>query len=521
MASSHLIEEFTPGRYTFHDLLRRYARQLAETQDSRGERTAAIERMLNSYLRIADAAANLLHPQMLRLPLPPAGATPVTRFTVLAEALAWLDAERASLVAAVRDAARHRLSAPTWLLADRLRGYFLHGRHITDWLVVAEAAVAAADREGDAQAQAAAYFGLAHLHQSRGGHVEAMANYDIAGDRAATAQWLHCQAAAHSNLGLIHQVRGQLAQAADHHARGLALNQTRNDPGGQAVNLVNLGAVDWERGRLRSAAEHLSRALSVNRELGYEHGEAVAAHNLGATYLQLGSLDRARDLLSHAHSRYQRTGDRSGEAASFLELAMAAAATGHRADAFALAQQALELAVEVGDRRREADARNTLGQVQLLLADQAAPDSHREALALARQVGARRTETVALVGLAAALHRLGDPAAASESARRACELAAEVGYRVLEGQATTLLSEVLHSQRSAAEALEHAERALGIHRETGHRLGEAQTLSVLGQIRNATGNRPDAERAWLAAYDLFSQIGAPIPDQLAGQLKAE
>ncbi|MPZ26901.1 MAG: tetratricopeptide repeat protein [Micromonosporaceae bacterium] len=517
LVSSHLIEEHAPDRYTFHDLLRRFATRLTEAGDRDDERAAALGRLLDSYLYTADRAANLLHPQMLRLSIPPPESAPAVSLAGLTDALVWLDAERTNLIAAIVAAARNLHPSQSWLLADRLRGYFWQGRLLPDWTRAAGAALAAAERHGDPQAQAAAHFSLAHLCQTQARYPDALAHYDAAVGLAGQAGWTHSQAAAQTNLGMIRQDLGQLAQSAGHHRRGLQLNRDRGDLGGQAVNLVNLGVIDRECGRLRDAVDHLSQALDFNRELGYRHGEAVALHSLGRASLDLGDLDRARKHLTEALAQYRDTGDRSGVAASLQELGSVCETTGRRTEAAELARQALTLAAEIGDRQVEAGACTTLGELHHQ-EPEAALNYHRQALELARHAGSRRTETVALLGLAAAQRRNRDLVGASTTAQEALEHARAIGYRVLEGQATTLLAEILHSQREYGMARERVEQALEIHRETRHRIGQARTLTVLGHIEDATGSRQDARRAWRAAYDLFAEIGVPVPDELADRL---
>src|SRR6266540_4164383 len=64
LASAHLVEPRAPGRFAFHDLLRAYARQQAERDDGKRdpEAEAALRRLLDWYLHVADAAAGLLYP---------------------------------------------------------------------------------------------------------------------------------------------------------------------------------------------------------------------------------------------------------------------------------------------------------------------------------------------------------------------------------------------------------------------------------------------------------------------------
>ena len=80
-----------------HDLLRLYARQLSDTYAEADGREQARDRLLGFYLETAGAAAA----HVRALPGTPVPAD----FTDRDRALAWLDAERPSLVTAVTMAA--------------------------------------------------------------------------------------------------------------------------------------------------------------------------------------------------------------------------------------------------------------------------------------------------------------------------------------------------------------------------------------------------------------------------------
>ncbi|TWH70393.1 DNA-binding SARP family transcriptional activator [Micromonospora olivasterospora] len=68
----HLVTEHAPGRYTFHDLLRAYATELAHTVDTPADRDAAQHRLVGHYLGTAHRAARLLAPHRDGIPAPAA-----------------------------------------------------------------------------------------------------------------------------------------------------------------------------------------------------------------------------------------------------------------------------------------------------------------------------------------------------------------------------------------------------------------------------------------------------------------
>jgi hypothetical protein len=70
LARANLIVELTPGRYTYHDLIRAYATDLCHRQDAERERRAAVTRMLDHYLHVAYAADRALRPDRPPIMLP-------------------------------------------------------------------------------------------------------------------------------------------------------------------------------------------------------------------------------------------------------------------------------------------------------------------------------------------------------------------------------------------------------------------------------------------------------------------
>ena len=391
LAGAHLLEPRAPGRFGFHDLLRLYARGRTEAEDSEPERQAALGRLLDWYLHTADGATQLLYPNMVRLPLPPATSQlPVPAFSDRAQALAWLDAERSNLVAAVQHAADHGPRPSAWLLADALHGYLWQGMYVVDWSAVAEAALAAAQAEGGPRAQSAAQLSLADLNLCLSRYRQAIEHYSRALTLNQQTGWLEAQAATLSKLGVAYARSGRLAEAADHHHRALTLNQRIGRLGGQATNLGNLGVVYLEQGRLQAAFDHHAQALALFGKLGYRGSQGTALGWLGEIDHAMGQFDRAVDHANAALAIQREVGDRGGEADTLRTLAGIARDTGRLGQAFELATTAAALARDTGERRLQADALNTLASVHLHRGSlPQALDSYGQALELARATESR------------------------------------------------------------------------------------------------------------------------------------
>ncbi|MBE8478035.1 AfsR/SARP family transcriptional regulator [Streptomyces sp. 3R004] len=104
----HLLVELTAGRYTCHELLRTYARELGAVLDSPAARSEALARMVEHYLYSADAATARLAPHRgtVLLPPPRPGVRP-ERFNGHADAAEWIVAEQYLLPELVRSIENH------------------------------------------------------------------------------------------------------------------------------------------------------------------------------------------------------------------------------------------------------------------------------------------------------------------------------------------------------------------------------------------------------------------------------
>jgi DNA-binding SARP family transcriptional activator len=133
LAEVSLLERAGAGRYAWHDLLRLYAERVSAAEDPPEERAAATTRLFDFYLATTGAAMRLAFPSFrFRVGGGAAGAAP-RAFTDAADALCWLDGERANLVAVVERTADQGPPAVAWQLAGLLYPYLVYGDHVLDW----------------------------------------------------------------------------------------------------------------------------------------------------------------------------------------------------------------------------------------------------------------------------------------------------------------------------------------------------------------------------------------------------
>jgi hypothetical protein len=126
-----LLQAGGTGRYGMHDLLRAYAREQAAAHDTGGWCHQALTQLFDYYLAAAAAAMDVLFPAEGRWrPRIPASAAGVPAMPGEADARAWLDAERANLVAVAVHCAEHGWPDHATGLAGTLFRYLISGSHL-------------------------------------------------------------------------------------------------------------------------------------------------------------------------------------------------------------------------------------------------------------------------------------------------------------------------------------------------------------------------------------------------------
>jgi DNA-binding SARP family transcriptional activator len=174
LVDAQLLETPRPGRYRFHDLLRLYAREHAAAHHPEAERLAALRRLFGFYTATAWRTLELLRPGDQRLvtadPRWTDGGSPLADASA---ALAWLEAERVSLLGAIAQIGRMAPSVPAELacqLARALYGFFLIHNYWGDGVQANQTALELARRNGDRAAQAYAHTDLGSVYVWLGRH---------------------------------------------------------------------------------------------------------------------------------------------------------------------------------------------------------------------------------------------------------------------------------------------------------------------------------------------------------------
>jgi tetratricopeptide (TPR) repeat protein len=340
----HLVAEHVPGRFEFHDLLRAYAAERAQAEEDEPRRRDAVLRMLDTYLRTACAAGLLLYPHRDPITLEP--AQPGAEREHLADAsqaLAWFDAEHRVLLAAIGQAASDSLDTRVWQLAWTLETFFYRRGHLHDWATTQRAALAAAQRVGDAVGQA---------HACRG-------------------------------IGAASIESGAYQDARIHSARALDVYRKLGDRVGQGRAHADIARALRGQGHLRDALRHGEQALELFRAEDNPAGQAQALNAIGWNYACLGDYEEAIMYGQEALILNRKIGDRQSEPPIWDTLGYAHYHLGRHAEAATCYHRSLELFDELGYRYRKAAVLGYWADALLAAGDlQAARDAWRQALAI-------------------------------------------------------------------------------------------------------------------------------------------
>ncbi|WP_433170453.1 BTAD domain-containing putative transcriptional regulator [Actinoallomurus sp. CA-150999] len=401
LLDARIIGSTAAGRYRFHDLIRLYARELADREDREEDRRAALTRAFGAWLALAEQAHitvwegdyAVVHGSAPRRRLPE-GTDAET------EPFAWYRSERAALLAVVRQSACLDMAELCWDLVGTLVCLFEALSHHDEWRVTVEYGLAVtrrmADRRGqatmltasgllgiarhrheraeaelteamrlftevaDPHGRALALTALAYVRHLGGRYDIALAGYEEAldalrgvGDRGVEVIVLRCIGQVHIDLRHPHLAEPYLVAA-----RAVAGGEPMEHVHPQLIHLI--GELDLERGEVERAERSFDRLAEVAREHHDPRSEAFALYGLGNVRQRQGALNEAEELLQEALSIARDTAERLLEARTLLTLGECHHEHGHRPEALGALTEAVAIFEEIGTPLWQARALESL-----------------------------------------------------------------------------------------------------------------------------------------------------------------
>lgn len=370
LAAVNMLEETARERYRFHDLLRAYAMERVEAEESEPDRATAMRRELMWYLHAADAADRVFAPRRRHVQLgPPGPGWSPSVFEQYDDAIAWCDVERPNLLAAVDQAVAVGADDVAWKLPVALVTYFYLRRHrtnrLTTTLVAVDAARRAADRYGQAWSLicvGGALEDLRRFDEAIDSYQQSLAICREITDRQGEGMSLE-------NLASSHREIGREAEALEFGQRALVIWREIDDRRNEGITLCTLGDVSFDLGQLSAAADFYGQALPVSHETD-RHSEGGVLHGLGNVQQKLRNLPEAIAYYERALLLRREIGDTFGEAESSHQLGQAL----RQADQPAAARRALAEALAIFDNLADPAADEVRQQLDELGPDASEPD---------------------------------------------------------------------------------------------------------------------------------------------------
>ncbi len=314
LVEAGLLEEIDSDRFAVHSMSRAHAAHSSVQAYGEAERSALLLRIVEWYLACGQAADRAAAPVRTRLPGPsvtaPAGYSAPT-FDDDRAALAWLEAEHASLLGCVRIAAEHQWNELVWLGCDPLWALNQAFRHPAAWIEALTLAIEAAERAGRRWVNARlrcllsrAYVDLAEFDSAARSLDSALESARLEGDRQLEASVLEF-------TGIVELEAGRPGAALELFAAGrrviAAAEQTPDARRADVILRYLTGRALTDDGQLESGARILE---DVYPEAGESDARltGMVRFALIEALLELGRPGSVRELAALAASEAVRRG---------------------------------------------------------------------------------------------------------------------------------------------------------------------------------------------------------------------
>ena len=327
----HLIEEPQGSRYRFHDLIRNYARDLANDHDSDADRRAATNRLIEYYIGAVEQHQR-------------------------AQDYRWFDDEMPELLWCAYHATEQGQAGYAWRLTRALavvlqvRGLYRQARRLH------VGGLEAATIHADKRAQAAFHIDLSILDREIDDRQRALQHgkeslrlYEELGDERG-------QAGAITEIGVVFRELGQYTQAREYLLRALRVYAKLDNRIGQGNSAIALAALFRETGDRQQERDYLTQALNLYANSGDPLGQASAHFDLG----KLDKLDAenssALDHFQAALTLHSELGNLSAQADTHAQLGDLYELVGNHSEALHHWLQAHDIYSELKSASRESMA---------------------------------------------------------------------------------------------------------------------------------------------------------------------
>lgn len=377
------------------------------------------------------------------------------------------------------------------------------GRH-SEALEIIEDVVARARAAGDHRAEHGDLASVANILRALGDHVRAKEVLQEAIDRTDHAVNPVRYGALLNVMATIHRDLGDYEQALAYYQRTKAyLNHTVY----ASFSLPGIAYLQLQQGNPAAAIATYREAVEMNRRARYADGTANSSRSLGEVLMGLERYEESLPPLREAASLFAQVEDLSNEALMRRRIAEVEERRGASAEARIAWRTAADRALAAGDRLAAADALEGIARAERRLDGPTAGvvTLYEDVLNIARQIGDRRRELGARNALGIVHWQRGAFAEAVQQYESALRLCREGGDRVHEGLILNSLGATLLKLQRWDEARLALADGVRVTEASGEIQLRAHALGLLGEVCLASGRLDEAKRS------LEQSIGLRLP----------
>lgn len=468
LVDTSFVRHEPSGRYTVHEVLRRFAQDELAADEAALERARAghATHVAERLRALSSGAAGARQRETLdEIGLELDNLQAAWRWAVAAARADLLETCLGSLQAYAE--ARGWLRAAEALLGEALARFGANGAGLAVALLTARGS----------------------LRNRMGAYAAAVEDLERA---LALAEDAESCAAALAHLGATAYLQGRHGEARERLERAMA---DAGGPGLRAMCSSLLGRVALEQGRHDDAEAAFETALALSREAGDSHGARWATNQLGLMAYFRGALDASERLFEQALDLARAAGDLPLVKEAAIGLGYVREDRADFGAARGYYQEALAVSRESGDRRGEAHTLMVIGETYRRSGElETARSCYHDALEIAGEIG-----SAYLVGLLT-----GNLAYLEAAAGRLDEAAGHVREVLRAYREGGTVATVLPALVSAAEVL--------------HRRGaSARAIELLGLVLGHPANRQDHT---VEAERVLALVAAAVPPRTLERLLA-
>lgn len=377
-------------RYRLHDLIRTCAVEVAATLSTADKRDA-ISRVLAAWLDLAERGTGRL-PAGLLVAAP--GSAPRRSLPdavvdrLLADPFGWFDAERCTLLGAVRLAVDWGLDELAWELAASMVTYYDHRCLYHDWQHGHQIALAAARAAGNVHGASVLLRTLGQLHIYRDEFDSATRVLESSVELCQDRGDKRGEALSVAMLGTVSRVQGRDGEAVERVEQALAMAVNEGDWHLEAQLSCAMGVMRLMQDKLDEAESWFDVALRQAKALDDPHRIAVVLRRLNRLHDRRGHPETALSCLWQALATFEELADERCAAYTLLEVGRVYAAQHDRDRATPVLQLAATVFHRHGDRQDEAACWQLIGDLDAAAGvGHSARHHHGRALVLWQAIG--------------------------------------------------------------------------------------------------------------------------------------